>query len=375
MVKPAPLRKGIMTDIRMETQPGRNVAQHSRLRVGTFYGFLLPILLLTLVAGIGIGSTKISWPAILRVVEVKILPHAWVGEVNTAQADRVIVWLIRIPRVLVAFFVGAGLAASGVIMQALFRNPLAEPGLVGAGAGAVLGGVVAFVTGWSAASVISLPLMAMLGALAALGIVYAMATRGGTTPVATLLLSGVAASALLGAVSSLLLSINIVNWQIAQEIVFWMMGGLDARTWTHVWLCAPFIVLGLIAALLQTRDLDLLQLGEETAASFGVDVEASKRILTLTAAILTGSAVAVAGMVGFVGLVVPHAIRLVLGPSNRVLIFASALTGGVFLIMCDILARTIHPPIEVRLGIVTALFGGPLFIVLLMRQYRMRAAS
>src|SRR6476660_968712 len=184
MVKPAPLRKGIMTDIRMETQPGRSVAQRSRLRVGTFYGFLLPILLLTLVAGIGIGSTKISWPTILRVVEVKILPHAWVGEVNTAQADRVIVWLIRIPRVLVAFFVGAGLAASGVIMQALFRNPLAEPGLVGAGAGAVLGGVVAFVTGWSAASVISLPLMAMLGALAALGIVYAMATRGGTTPVA-----------------------------------------------------------------------------------------------------------------------------------------------------------------------------------------------
>ena len=375
MVKATPLLKGTMTDIRMETQSGRNVTQQSRLRIGTFYGFLLPILLLTLVAGIGIGSTKISWPTILRVVEVKVLPHAWVGDVNTAQADRVIVWLIRIPRVLVAFFVGAGLAAAGVIMQALFRNPLAEPGLVGAGAGAVLGGVIAFVTGWSAASVISLPLMAMLGALAALGIVYAMATRGGTTPVATLLLSGVAATALLGAVSSLLLSINIVNWQIAQEIVFWMMGGLDARTWTHVWLCVPFVVLGLIAALLQTRDLDLLQLGEETAASFGVDVEASKRMLTLTAAILTGSAVAVAGMVGFVGLVVPHAIRLVLGPSNRVLIFASALTGGVFLIMCDILARTIHPPIEVRLGIVTALFGGPLFIVLLMRQYRLRAAS
>jgi iron complex transport system permease protein len=375
MVKAAPLHKGAMTEITMETQPGRSVAQQSRLRVRTFYGFLLPILLLTLVAGIGIGSTKISWPTILRVVEVKVFPHAWVGEVNTAQADRVIVWLIRIPRVLVAFFVGAGLAASGVIMQALFRNPLAEPGLVGAGAGAVLGGVIAFVTGWSAASVISLPLLAMLGALVALGIVYAMATRGGTTPVATLLLSGVAATALLGAVSSLLLSVNIVNWQIAQEIVFWMMGGLDARTWTHVWLCAPFIVLGLIAALLQTRDLDLLQLGEETAASFGVDVEASKRMLTLTAAILTGSAVAVAGMVGFVGLVVPHAIRLILGPSNRVLIFASALTGGVFLIMCDILARTIHPPTEVRLGIVTALFGGPLFIVLLMRQYRLRAAS
>ncbi|HZD94360.1 MAG TPA: iron chelate uptake ABC transporter family permease subunit, partial [Candidatus Sulfotelmatobacter sp.] len=211
-------------------------ASRARLPVGTFYGLLLPILLLVLLAGIGIGSTKISWPTILRVVQGRLLPHAWAGSVAVNQADQVIVWLIRIPRVLVAFFVGAGLATSGVIMQALFRNPLAEPGLVGAGAGAVLGGVVSFVAGWSAASVLSLPLLAMLGALVALALVYIMATRGGATPVATLLLSGVAVSALLGAVSSLLLSVNIVNWQIAQDIVFWMMGGLDARTWTHVWL-------------------------------------------------------------------------------------------------------------------------------------------
>jgi iron complex transport system permease protein len=164
--------------------------------------------------------------------------------------------------------------------------------------------------------------------------------------------------------------VNIVNWQIAQEIVFWMMGGLDSRTWTHVWLCAPFVLLGIAASLLQTRDLDLLQLGEETAASFGVDVESSKRMLTLTAAILTGAAVAVAGLISFVGLLVPHAVRLILGPSNRTLLPASALTGGAFLVLCDLLARTIHPPTEIRLGIVTALCGGPLFIYLLLRQYR-----
>jgi iron complex transport system permease protein len=218
--------------------------------------------------------------------------------------------------------------------------------------------------------VITLPLLAMLGALLALALVYLMATRGGVTPVSTLLLAGVAVSALLGAVSTLLLSLNIVNWQIAQDIVFWMMGGLDARTWTHVWLCAPFVLLGLVAALVQTRDLDLLQLGEETAASLGVDIEPSKRMLTLTAAILTGAAVAVAGMIGFVGLLVPHAVRLILGPANRSLLLASAVTGGAFLVLCDILARTIHPPNEIRLGIVTALFGGPLFIFLLLRQYR-----
>jgi iron complex transport system permease protein len=330
----------------------------------------LPVLLLALVAGVGIGSTSISWPVILRVVEGKLLPHAWASALAVDKADQVIVWLIRVPRVVVAFFVGAGLASAGVIMQALFRNPLAEPGLVGAGAGAVLGGVISFVFGWSATSVLSLPLLAMLGALLALALVYVMATRGGVTPVGTLLLSGVAAAALLGAISSLLLSVSIVNWQVAQDIVFWMMGGLDARTWTHVWLCAPFVILGLGAALLQTRDLDLLQLGEETAASFGVDVESSKRLLTLTAAILTGATVAVAGLVGFVGLVVPHGVRLVLGPSNRSLLPAAAITGGAFLILCDLVARTIHPPTEIRLGIVTALVGGPVFIFLLLRQYR-----
>jgi iron complex transport system permease protein len=341
----------------------------SRLRLPTFYSVLFPILLVSVLAALGIGSTHIAWITILRVAALKLLPHGWTNSIHVKQADQVIVWLIRVPRVVVAFFVGAGLAAAGVIMQALFRNQLAEPGVVGAGAGAVLGGVIAFVTGWSATSVLSLPLMAMLGALLALALVYVMATRGGVTPVATLLLAGVAVSTLASAVSSLLLSINIVNWQVAQEIVFWMMGGLDARTWTHVWLCAPFVLVGLGAAMVQTRDLDLLQLGEETAASLGVDVESSKRMLTLTAAILTGAAVAVAGLIGFVGLVVPHAVRLILGPSNRTLLPASALTGGAFLVLCDLLARTIHPPTEIRLGIVTALCGGPLFIILLLRQY------
>jgi iron complex transport system permease protein len=351
------------------------LSTRTRFRLAIFYGFLLPILFLALLAGVGVGSTSVSWPVILRVVEFKLLPHAWTSAMAIAKADQVIVWLIRVPRVVVAFFVGAGLAAAGVIMQALFRNPLADPGLVGAGAGAVLGGVISFVFGWNATSVLSLPLLAMLGALLALALVYAMATRGGVTPVGTLLLCGVAAGALLGAVSSLLLSVNIVNWQIAQDIVFWMMGGLDARTWTHVWLCAPFVILGLAASLVQTRDLDLLQLGEETAASFGVDVESSKRMLTLTAAVLTGAAVAVAGLVGFVGLVVPHGVRLILGPSNRSLLPASALTGGAFLVLCDLLARTIHPPTEIRLGIVTALLGGPLFIYLLLRQYRGAATA
>jgi iron complex transport system permease protein len=339
-------------------------------RLGIFYVITLPLLLLSVIAGISIGSTHIDPSVIVRVLGGKLLPAGWVSMNGIDQPDAVIVWLIRVPRVLVAGLVGAGLATGGVVMQGLFRNPLAEPGLAGAGAGAVLGAVIAFVAGWAGHSVVTLPLLAMLGALGALIMVYAMATRGGVSPVSTLLLAGVATSSLLGAVSSLLLSLNIVDWQVAQEIVFWMMGGLDARTWTHVWLCAPFVLLGVVAAILQARDLDLLQQGEETASSLGVNVEASKRLLMLTAAILTGAAISVAGMIGFVGLIVPHAVRMIIGPSNRSLLPASAVFGALFLILADLLARTVHPATEIRLGVVTALAGGPFFIILLLRSCR-----
>src|SRR6185437_6837661 len=227
--------------------PTRVIAERQRLRLGLFYVVLLPVLALSILAGIAIGSTPIPWQTILHVIGTKMLPR-WIGHAGLSDSDIVIVWLIRVPRVMVAVFVGAGLATAGVIMQALFRNPLAEPGLVGAGA--VLGAVIAFVAGWTLHSVIALPLAAIIGALLALVLVYAMATRGGTTPVATLLLAGIAVGTLLSALSSLLLSLHIVDWQIAQEIVFWMMGGLDSRTWTHFWICAPFVLLGLAAAVI-----------------------------------------------------------------------------------------------------------------------------
>jgi iron complex transport system permease protein len=343
--------------------------------VGVFYGTALSLLVAAGLAGIALGSTPVEWSTILRVAGLKLLPTGWIEPASVTPADTVIVWLIRVPRVVVAVLVGTGLATAGAIMQGLFRNPLAEPGLTGAGPGAVLGAVIAFVAGWTVRSAVSLPLSAMLGALVALTIVYTMATRGGITPVATFLLAGIATGSLFTAVSSLLLSLSVVKWQLAQEIVFWMMGGLDARSWTHVWLCGPFVLLGLTAALFQARDLDLLQQGEETAASFGVDVESCKRFLTLTAAILTGACVAVAGMVGFVGLLVPHGVRLLVGPSNRVLLPASAVAGATFLVMCDLAARTVYPPVEIRLGVITAMCGGPVFIALLLRRYREASAA
>jgi iron complex transport system permease protein len=331
-----------------------------RVRPALFYAVVVPVLLIALVAGVVVGSTYLDWHVVMR---------ALVGA-PVARADEAIVWLIRLPRVLVAGIVGAGLATAGVLMQSLFRNPLAEPSLTGVGPGAVLGAVAVFVTGWGAASVVVLPLASIVSALLALMLVYAMATRGGSTPITSLLLTGIAVGALLTAASSLLISLNIVTWQVAQEIVFWMMGGLDSRTWAHVWLSAPFVLVGFCAALLQSRTLDLLLLGEETAQSLGVEIEPAKRLVVTTSALLTGASVAVAGLVGFVGLLVPHAVRLLLGPGHRTLLPASALTGAAFVMLCDLAARTVRPPAEVRLGVVTALCGAPLFLLLLVRRLR-----
>lgn len=333
--------------------------------------FAGPVLLaLLMTAAVLMGPTSLAPGTVLRVLLAKTLPVGFVDTGGLAPTHFVVIWDLRVPRAVVGALVGAALAAAGAVLQALFRNPLAEPGLTGASAGAVLGAVLAFAFGWSAAHPVALPVAAMMGALAALLAVYAMATRGGVAPVTTLLLAGVAVSSLLSAGAGLVLSLQINNWQIAHEIVFWTMGGLEARTWTHVWLCAPFVAAGLIFSRMYASELDLMQQGEETAASLGVEVETVKRLLIACSALMTGAAVSVAGVIGFVGLVAPHAMRLLLGPIHRVLLPASALAGAILLLACDLLARTMHPPVEIRLGVVTALIGGPLFLYLLMRRSR-----
>ncbi len=326
------------------------------------------LLAVAIVAGISIGSTSIAWEAVARVLASKALPAGTIDLAGISEAEQVIVWLIRTPRVIVAGLAGAALAAAGTQMQGVFRNPLAEPSVIGVSQGAALGAVVVFVTGLAARSALWVPLFAFAGAFVALLLVYLIASGGGRTPVATLLLAGIALGAMLSAAASLLISLSFVDWQVAAEIVFWMMGGLESRTWTHVWISLPFVALGLLLSLWYARDLDLMLLGEETSASLGVEVEAVKGVILTTAAILTGSAVAVSGIVGFAGLVVPHAVRLVLGPAHRILLPASVVAGAAFLILCDLLARTVHSPTEIRLGIVTAAFGAPFFLYLLRRR-------
>ncbi len=342
----------------------------STARAAAWIGLpLLAVLLaVAVVAAIAVGSTGIAWSTVVRVLAARALPQGWIDLGAVSEAEQVIVWLIRTPRVFVAALVGGALAVAGTQMQGLFRNPLAEPSVIGISQGAALGAVITFVSGLTAATIFWLPLFAFAGALVALAVVYTIATRAGRTAPATLLLAGIALGALATALSTLLISLSVVNWQVANEIVFWLMGGLENRSWTHFWMCLPPVALGVLAARWHARDLDLLLLGEETAASLGVDVERVRRTILATAAMLTGAAVAVSGVIGFVGLIVPHMLRLVLGPSHRVLLPASLLGGALFVTVCDLLARTIHPPTEIRLGIITAAFGAPFFLYLLRRH-------
>ncbi|HNB70904.1 MAG TPA: iron ABC transporter permease [Acidobacteriota bacterium] len=333
-----------------------------------FFPIAIFILVVAIIAGIGIGSVTIAPDSVVRIIASHVLPAGWVDVTGIRDVDVAVVWLIRTPRVLVAVLVGAGLAIAGAQMQGLFQNPLASPDIIGTSSGGALGAVIALATGLATRSLWYMPILAFLGALVSLFVVYAISTQRGRTPVSTLLLAGVALNALIGAGTSFVITLKWVRWEVATGIIFWMMGGLDTRTWDHVWLALPCVLVGIGIALMFTRELDVLLLGEEFALGLGIDVERAKRIILTGAALLTGTAVAVSGVVGFVGLIIPHIVRLVIGPRHRYLLPASALTGASFLVVADILARTLQSPEEIRLGIITAVFGAPFFLYLLLKH-------
>ncbi|HEX9009226.1 MAG TPA: iron ABC transporter permease [Holophagaceae bacterium] len=283
------------------------------------------------------------------------------------ELARTVVWDFRLPRTLVGLAAGAALAASGTVMQAFFRNPLADPGLLGVSSGGALGAVAVLALGPSlglaAASLWTLPVASTLGAFAATGAVMMLAERGASTE--RLLLSGVALNALLGAGTSFLLTITAGHFEVNAQILFWLMGGLENRSWEHVWMGVPLIALGCALLLPLGRGLNLLSLGEQSAQSLGVDVRRLRRKLIVLATVLTALATATGGIIGFVGLVVPHVLRLAWGPDHRRLLPAAMLGGGAFLLACDLVTRLF--PIGLRLGVVTAVVGGPFFLWLLRR--------
>lgn len=288
----------------------------------------------------------------------------WEGMVRRDEFAAVVLWQIRLPRLVVAMLVGAALSASGVVMQAYFRNNLASPGLLGVSAGGSAGAVVAIGVGLAGWSLVTVPLCAMVGALLATGAVLGLARRGASTE--RLLLSGVALNALLGAVTSYVLSAQTLTYERNAQILFWLLGGLEDRTWEHAAMAAPIVLAALCLAPLG-RPMDLLSLGADEAASLGVDVRGLRRRLLALSTALTALATCVAGTVGFVGLIVPHILRRLVGPEHRRLLPLSMIAGAAFVVGCDLIGRLSG---ELRLGIVTSLIGGPFFLWLLRKEDR-----
>ena len=283
-----------------------------------------------------------------------------------APDQRAVLWFIRMPRVTVAILAGAAFAAAGAVMQGVFANPLADPGIIGVSAGASFGAVICISLGLTSLSLYYMPMFALIGALASVAAALALTFRHGRIPPMTLLLAGVAVSMFLGAITNGLLT--FMNEYNLREFLFWMVGGLDYRRWEHVGIAALPILLGIFLLCLLARHLNALALGENEAKSLGMNVLLYRAIFLFTASLVTATAVCVSGMIGFVGLVVPHITRMLMGPDHRILIPASALLGALFLLLCDTLGRTITPPAEIRVGIMTALIGAPYFLYLIRRM-------
>lgn len=322
------------------------------------------LVVLTALLGIRYGATDIPLSRVCGI----LLSESGIGTVQATPQERAIVWHIRTPRVLTGGLVGAMLALSGVLLQGLFRNPMASPGIIGVSTGGALGATLMLAVGLGAVSLWAVPVAAFGGALMSAFMVYALATERGRSPTSTLILCGLAINAITGALTSLVLSYSVREWEAGRQILFWLMGGLTDRTWEHVGMVAPFALLSFAAAGVFWRELNLMLAGEESATALGVDTARTKRWILAIAAGAAGAAVAVSGVIGFVGLIVPHIFRLLVGPDHRRLIPSCIVGGALFLMSVDLACRTVLAREEIRLGIVTSVLGGPFFLYLVVRN-------
>ncbi|HRK41526.1 MAG TPA: iron ABC transporter permease [Gemmobacter sp.] len=312
------------------------------------------------VLALGLGAASVSLP--------RVLADLLAGR-GVAPQDHLVLMQIRLPRLIMGGLIGAALGVSGALMQGLFRNPLADPGLVGVGAGAGLGAVLAIVLGASWA--ISVPLAAFVGAWGAVVLLYRVATRGGQTSVAVLLLAGVALAALAGAATGVL--VYLADDRQLRDLTFWSMGSVAGASWEKCLWAGAFILPVLLLAPRLGAGLNALALGEAAARHIGHPVQRLKTLTVLAVAAATGAATAAAGGIGFIGIVVPHLLRLASGPDHRHLLPNAALLGATLLILADTAARLVVAPAELPIGILTALLGAPVFLWILLRQARWEA--
>lgn len=335
--------------------------------ISLIVAFLIVALCATILASAHLGTIPVPiMGTVNSILGVLGLPSMTSASLTPDQ--EIVLWYIRMPRILVGLLVGIALAASGAVLQGMFSNPLADPSILGVSAGASLGAVVAIATGFSAASLLTLPALAFAGAMLSVGCTVCLTVQHGRIQPSMLLLAGVALSILLSACTSGILT--FINEYQIRDFLFWMVGSLDNRQWIHVEIGLGPILLGTAILWTLARHLNVLSLGDIEAKSLGMPVMVYRLVFLIVTSLITATAVCISGAIGFVGLIVPHMIRLLTGPDHRALIPISALAGGFFLIFCDMLGRIIIAPEEIRVGIMTALIGAPYFLWLLRRLER-----
>ena len=328
----------------------------------SFLGMIF-ILLISILAGVTLGGVNIPVKETIKVL-VNWLPFIDWESIDPMYQS--IIMAIRLPRVIMAALVGAALAIAGTVMQGVFRNPLADPGIIGVSAGGTFGAVLVIFLGWSLVQPFLVPVAGFIGAMTTVIITYHIATTRNFTHIGTLLLAGIAISTFLNAFVSLMLS--YAQFSLSQQILFWLMGDLNGSQWSDVYYLIIPILLGVSFLIWFGKEMDIMQLGDEQAENIGLDLQKLRRILLVVASLLTGISVAFTGTIGFVGLIVPHIMRFIVGPSHRVLIPASAIGGAIFLIVADLLSRLVIRPAEIQVGIITSFFGAPFFLYLVWKN-------
>jgi iron complex transport system permease protein len=359
---PAEARTEPATVVRREQRwrpgrPGRPAVVLALLAVGLLLGSL---------AAAGSGQLAVPFDQVVGSVLHRL--GIDLGPMPTHPRGDDTLWSVRFPRVTMAVLVGAALGVAGALMQGVFGNPLAEPSVVGVSAGAAVAAAASIAFSWTFAGQWTIAVCAFVGGLATTLAVYALARADGRTEVVTLVLTGIAVNAVAGAALAFLLFVG--DTQAREQIVFWQLGSLNGSRWQYVAVVAPFAVVGCVVALLCARRLDLLALGERPARHLGVDVERLRVGLIVVVALLTAAAVSFCGIVAFVGLVVPHLVRMVVGPAHRVVLPASMLAGALVLVLADTVARSFVAGADLPIGMLTSLVGGPFFFWMLRRTRR-----
>ncbi|RCX20365.1 iron complex transport system permease protein [Fontibacillus phaseoli] len=336
------------------------------------YGTIgLGLLLFTLLICIGFGSVHLPAGEIVGILLHRIPGLGRWIEPDWSMASEQIVMQVRLPRVLLGMLVGASLSVAGAAYQGVLRNPLADPFTLGVSSGSAVGAAVLIFFGWqfSLLGIFTLPVIAFLTGATTLWLVMWLARENGKIPIESLILSGVVMQSFLGAVVSFL---TAMSKRTVNEILYWTMGSLSLRGWSYTAILLPYLALGGLFLWSRARSLNLLALGERQAAHSGLNVESTKLVILLVATLMTAAAVSVSGVIGFVGLVIPHMIRLITGPDYRLIIPLSALGGGIFIMWSDLAARSLLAPTEIPLGVITAFVGAPFFAFLLYKKKKAR---